>query len=122
MGFGEGSGGDFPDGAPVALASDYAVGGYSSGKSRVTNGLAILLRAIISDNLTVIPRFYILANRLRIVVIPLALAHQKQVFVRLRAAVCNALRHGIRFAPNYVLAEPPAIGLKGEGDTPWNTN
>lgn len=61
---------------------------------------------------------YRLLDRLRVEVVPLALAQQEHVLVRLGAAVAHALRHRVRLVPDDVLPQIPAISLQGERDAP----
>src|SRR5574343_1331796 len=68
--------------------------------------------------LTVPPSIFLAC--FRIPIIPLAFAQQEQVFMRLRTSILHALRHWVRLVPDDVLAQIPTIGLKGEGDSPWD--
>jgi hypothetical protein len=51
-------------------------------------------------------------------VIALALGQQKDVLMRLRASVVGRLGHGVRLAPNDVLAKPPSSILKRKRQAP----
>src|SRR5690606_2112752 len=50
------------------------------------------------------------------------LAKQKDVLVRLGAAVAHALRHRVRLVPDDVLAQIPAIGLESESYSPGDAD
>src|SRR6476660_491514 len=60
-----------------------------------------------------------LGDRIPVVQVPLTLAQQKKILVRLCAPVAHAFRHRIRLVPNDVLTEVPAVGAEREGDSPW---
>src|SRR5690606_36089127 len=59
-----------------------------------------------------------LRNCIGVVVIPWVLGQQEDVLVRLCGPIRHAFRHRVRFMPNNVSAQIPAVRLKSEGDTP----
>ncbi|MNP13268.1 hypothetical protein D3C76_1055440 [compost metagenome] len=61
-------------------------------------------------------------DRLLIEEVLLRFAQQKDVLVRLRAAIPDAFRHWVRFVPDYVLPEIPAVILQGERQTPGHAH
>ena len=63
-----------------------------------------------------------LAHRINVVVVPRLLRQQEDVFVGLRAAVGDGLGHGVRFCPDYVLSQIPAVGLERHRNHPRNRN
>src|SRR3990167_2475357 len=61
-----------------------------------------------------------LCNRIGVIIVPLLLREQEQVFVTLCATIGHRFRHRVRLRPDDVLAQIPPIGLQREGDTPGN--
>jgi hypothetical protein len=61
-------------------------------------------------------------NRFGIEVVPLGLGQEKDGFMRLGAAISNALGHWIGLRPNNFLAQIPTVGLQSEGKPPGDAN
>src|SRR4029450_12898735 len=61
-------------------------------------------------------------DRLAVVVVPRRLRQQEQIFMALRRPVGDRLWHRVGFGPDDVGAEPPAVGLKREGDAPGDAD
>jgi hypothetical protein len=76
------------------------------------------LFAVVCASASVNWRDWVFAYGVNIVKILLAFGKQEHVLVRFGAAVCYAFRHWVWFVPDYVLPQPPAVGLESEGDAP----
>src|SRR5574337_1591 len=59
-----------------------------------------------------------LLHCLGVPVVPRALAQEKEVLMRLRAAIAYRLGHRVWLVPNDVLAQIPTVGLQRERDAP----
>src|SRR5690349_2779713 len=62
------------------------------------------------------------SNRIGIVKIPSRFAQKEQMFVSLGAPVSHAFRHRVKFRPDNVLPQIPAVSAKRERDHPRHAN
>ena len=63
-----------------------------------------------------------LRNRRRVPIVPLALGQDKQVLVRLGAAISHTLGHRVELVPDHVLPEKPPVSLEREGSAPGDAD
>ena len=63
-----------------------------------------------------------LRDRASVIVVAPSFAEQKNVFMRAGRAVADRFGHRVGLGPNYIGAQIPAVGLKGEGHAPGNAD
>src|SRR3990172_1100970 len=115
---GEGFGGDGPDGASVAASG--RIGTLGRHLPTHTSRATIIVNATIAPLAS--PVLSGFPHRLRVVVVPLALAQEEQGLVALGRPVGHALGHGVGLVPDDVRAEIPAVGLERQRHAPRDTD